>query len=159
MSRRPVSRRSVIACVVGSLLLSGAVRAGDDVGPVPVDESSPAVQADGPVPPPGTLGRTYQRRSWPVPVEKHPRVAMLEVRAPGATEVRVYTTYEYRLTDELDGFQDAHDPDLWHFESDTLIPGLPHVYRVEAVRPGISPTLVDVRWVRLIRGRLVTLDY
>ena len=124
-----------------------------------VPQPSPIPPAADPVPPPGTLGYTYRRRSWRIPVEKHSRVAMLDVTAPGASEVHVYTTNQYRLADELDGFQDPENPDLWHFETDPLIPGLPHVYRVEAARPDIDPSLADVRYVRLIRGRRVTLEY
>jgi hypothetical protein len=81
---------------------------------------------------------------------------MLDVRAPaGATSVRVLTTYEYREEDEIEGFQDLQDPCVWHFETKPLIPGIPHVYRVEAERAGC----VDARMVRLIRGRRVTLEY
>jgi hypothetical protein len=84
---------------------------------------------------------------------------MLDVTVAGASEVHVYNTYQYRLHDELDGFQDPGYPDVWHFESDPLIPGIPHVYRIEAVRDGVAESLPDVRYVRLIRGRRVTLDY
>lgn len=107
-------------------------------------------------PPPGTLGTTYIRRSWPIPANRHPRVGMLDVRAPaGATNIRVLTTYQYREEDEIEGFQDPDDPCLWHFESKPLIPGIPHVYDVVAE----GPKGEDVRTVRLIRGRRVTLEF
>ncbi len=107
-------------------------------------------------PPPGTLGTTYRRQSWPIPADRHPRVAMLDVRAPkGATNVRVFVTYEYRTEDEVTGFQDLYDACIWHFETDPLIPGIPHVYRVEADVDGQC----DARYVRLIRGRRVVLEF
>jgi len=108
------------------------------------------------VPPPGTLGLTYQRQSWLIPASKHPRIAMLDVRVPaGATSVRVYTTCQYREEDEIAGFQDPQDPCVWHFETNPLVPGTPHVYRVESDGAGGN----DWRMVRLIRGRRVTLGF
>jgi hypothetical protein len=108
------------------------------------------------VPPPGTLGYTYARRSWLIPADRHPRIAMLDVRAPeGATDVRVLTTYEYREEDEIEGFRDPFNPCVWHFETKPLIPGIPQVYRVVADTPAGE----DARMVRLIRGRRVTLEY
>jgi hypothetical protein len=108
------------------------------------------------VPPPGTLGVTYQRQSWLIPANRHPRIAVLDVRAPaGATSVRVYTTYQYREEDEIAGFQDLHDPCVWHFETDPLVPGIPHIYRVES--QGANCT--EVKMVRLSRGRRVTLEF
>ena len=81
---------------------------------------------------------------------------MLDVRAPaGATSVRVFTTYQFREEDEIEGFQDLNDPCVWHFETEPLLPGIPHVYRVEAQ----GPTGIDWQMVRLIRGRRVTLEY
>lgn len=108
------------------------------------------------IPPPGTLGTTYLRQSWATPANRHPRIAMLDVRAPiGSTGVRVFTTYSYREEDEIEGFQDPVDPCLWHFETQPLLPGIPHVYRVESQGAAGS----DARMVRLIRGRRVTLEY
>jgi hypothetical protein len=108
------------------------------------------------IPPPGTLGLTYQRQSWLIPASKHPRIAMLDVRAPaGATSVRVFTTYQHREEDEIEGFQDLQDPCVWHFETKPLLPGIPHVYRVESDGAAGS----DWRMVRLIRGRRVTLEF
>lgn len=157
------------------MLLNGRVEAGDraPVGscacepeptthfealPPPPGPPAAALVAPLPpiLPPPGTLGTTYRRRSWRIPANRHPRIAMLDVRAPaGAASVRVLTTYEYREEDEIEGFQDPNEPRLWHFESKPLIPGIPHVY--EVVVDGERGE--DARFVRLIRGRRVALDF
>jgi hypothetical protein len=60
-------------------------------------------------PPPGTLGQTYQRPMKPIPVDKHPRISIIDVRAPGATKLKVYGTNEYRTKDGFIGFQDRKD--------------------------------------------------
>lgn len=107
--------------------------------------------------PPGTLGETYHRPSRPVPVDKHPRVAMIDVRAPSGSFVIVRWTNDFRTEETLKGYQDDQDPSIWHFESKPLIPGLSHIHRVEIYQggPGTDPT--DVRYVRLIMGRIVSL--
>lgn len=115
--------------------------------------------AAAPGPPPGTLGRTYQTRSWPVPVDKHPRVGMIDVRVNGATDVIVQDINPYRTEDKLDGFRDAKDPNLWHFTSEPLYPGLPHIYRIEATLPGQEGPVADQRFARLIMGRIVQLTF
>jgi len=106
-------------------------------------------------PPPGTLGQTYQRPMRPIPVDKHPRVSIVDVRAPGATSVRVYGTFEYRTKDGFTGFQDRKGPSVWRLESDPLVPGQTHIYRVVA-KYGDS---VQERYIRLVPGRIVTLDF
>lgn len=112
------------------------------------------------MPPPGTLGRTYMLPSRPVPADRHPRVGMLEVIAPNATEVAVHDLNDYRTEDTLEGFQDADDANIWYFESEPLLPGLPHIYRVEVQRTSPSGNVVkDERFVRLIRGRIVQIRY
>lgn len=101
-------------------------------------------------PPPGTLGRTYRRPSRPVPTDKHPRTAMIEVNAPSAAEVTIEGVEDFEGYLGNDG--------LWHFESDTpLLPGIPHIYDVKAefVRHGRPVT--ETRTVRMIPGRIVTL--
>lgn len=120
---------------------------------------APAHVPEAVAPPPGTLGTTYQRRSWSLPAEKHPRVAMLDVRVNGAASVNVFNTYEYREWDQLDGFRNETDSGLWHFESRPLVPGVPHIYRVEARVPGPSGESTHVRYVRLIWGRRVELTF
>jgi hypothetical protein len=107
-------------------------------------------------PPPGTLGRTYQLPSRPVPSDTHPRAAMLDIRVPGAEEVVVMDTNEFRDEDYVEGYRDEKDPSLWHFETKALYPGLPHVYRVESRRGGKAQ---DVRYVRLIRGRILEVNF
>ncbi|MCA9079860.1 MAG: hypothetical protein KDA58_04845 [Planctomycetaceae bacterium] len=110
-------------------------------------------------PPPGTLGRTYQLRSRPVPTSKHPRAGMIDVRVAGAVRVIVHDLNEYRTEDKLDGFRNAEDPSLYHFTSEPLLPGIPHIYRVEAHIQGASGITVEERFVRLIRGRVVYLNF
>ena len=106
-------------------------------------------------PPPGTLGQTYQRPMRPIPVDKHPRISIVDVRAPGATSVRVYGTYEYRTKDGFSGFQDRRDPSLWRMESEPLVPGIPHIYRVVAKYGDTA----QEKYIRLVPGRIVTLDF
>ena len=110
-------------------------------------------------PPPGTLGQTYQIPSRPVPVEKHPRAAMIDVHVPGATKVIVHGMNPFRSDEQLDGFQDPTNPTVWHFESQPLIPGQAHIYRVEAHVAGMTGISSEERYVRLIMGRLVQLTY
>ncbi len=107
--------------------------------------------------PPGTLGQTYYLSSRPVPADKHPRVGMIDVRATSASFVIVRWTNDFRMEETLKGYQDDNDPSIWHFESKPLLPGLKQIHRVEIYNggPGSAPT--DVRYVRLIMGRVVNL--
>ena len=107
------------------------------------------------VPPPGTLGRTYQRPSRPIPVDKHPRIGIVDVRARGATAIKVFGTNEYRTKDGFSGFQDRKDPSIWRLESEPLVPGVPHIYRVVAKYGEASRE----QYIRLVPGRIVTLDF
>lgn len=104
------------------------------------------------LPPPGTLSKTYQRPSWPVPNDEHPRTAIFEVTASGFTELRMEGLVD------MEGFQ---RPDgTWVFKSkQALTPGIAHIYRVKAGYKNSNNTHWDVRTVRLIPGRVVTLDY
>lgn len=106
-------------------------------------------------PPPGTLGQTYQRPTRPIPVDKHPRVSIVDVRASGATLIKVYGTNEFRTKDAISGFQDRRDASVWRFESEPLVPGVPHIYRVDA-HYGES---IQQKYIRLVPGRIVTLDF
>lgn len=110
-------------------------------------------------PPPGTLGQTYQRSSRPVPVKKHPRTGMVDVHVVGASEVIVNDTNEFRTEDELDGWRDDKDPNVWHFASEPLYPGLPHIFRVEARFDGPTGSTSQVRYIRLIMGRIVEVSF
>jgi hypothetical protein len=110
-------------------------------------------------PPPGTIGRTYQMKSRPVPVKMHPRAAVVDVRIPNATDVRVHDMNVYRTQDFLEGFQDADDPAMWHFTSEPLIPGLSHIYRIEAKIAGPDGEQMQERYVRLIMGRVIEVQF
>lgn len=106
-------------------------------------------------PPPGTLGQTYQRPTRPIPVDKHPRVSIVDVKADGATQVKIYGTNEFRTKDSIAGFQDRRNAAVWRFESEPLVPGVPHIYRVDA-HYGDS---IQQKYIRLVPGRIVTLDF
>lgn len=136
--------------VMGGTVIGGSVFAPGSVAVPGVASVTPEVG-----PPPGTLGQTYLRPTRPVPVDKHPRVSIIDIRAGGATQVKVYGTNEFRTKDMITGFQDRRDPTLWRFESEPLVPGVPNIYRVEA-RYGDS---IQNRYVRLVPGRIVTLDF
>lgn len=113
-----------------------------------------------PSPPPGTLGRTFQLPSRPVPVEKHPRVGMIDVKVNDADEVIVHDMNAMRTEATISGFRDAEDANVWHFESKPLYPGLDHIYRVQATfkNPDGTKTKSE-RYVRLIMGRVVELVF
>lgn len=132
------------------------------VGPgmmgAPAPGPSPVTVTDG-SPPPGTLGQTYQRAMRPIPVEKHPRISIVDVRVTGATDVKVYGTNEYRTKDGVAGFRDRRDANLWHFESEPLMPGVPHIYRVEAKFGKGRDAPTQERFFRFVPGRIVTLDF
>jgi hypothetical protein len=106
-------------------------------------------------PPPGTLGRTYSLPTKLLPPEKHPRQAMLDIRST-AEEVVVSDTKEFREEGDIKSFQDEDDPTLWHFETKPLLSGVPHIYKVEMINGGVT---TDVRYVRLIRGRILELSF
>lgn len=123
-------------------------------GALPWTAAAPAIQ-----PPPGTLGRTYQMKSRPVPATVHPRMGMIDVRVPNATKVIVHDMNEFRTQDLLEGFQDPEHPEMWHFSSEPLIPGLPHIYRIEAEFVGPNGVTTQERLVRLIMGRLIEVNF
>lgn len=113
-----------------------------------------------PSPPPGTIGKTFKLPSRPVPVEKHPRVGMLDVRVVDAHDVIVHDMNAMRTEDTIDGFKDAKEENIWHFESKPLYPGLDHIYRIQATfkNPDGSDRKEE-RYVRLIMGRVVELIF
>ncbi len=109
--------------------------------------------------PPGTIGQTYYRASREVPADKHPRIAMVDIIAPGATEVALYNINPHREEDAVDGFENMLTNGLWQFETKPLIPGVPHIYKAVfkfSDAPGAPET---VRYIRLIPGRIVSLTY
>ncbi len=135
------------------------------LAPVPGSSSwtpgvmAPAATAPAANLPPGTLGRTYVRPSAPVPAVKHPRAGLIDVHAPGATSVSVQWTHPYRLSDELDGFVDANDKDLFHFEEKQMLPGVPYIVRIEARYGTEDKPRYEERYARLIMGRIVSIDF
>jgi hypothetical protein len=100
--------------------------------------------------PPGTPGETYERPSHPVPIDKHPRVGMLAVRDNG--EAPLITVRD------MGGFRMKNG--IWLFESvRPLDPGACQIVRVESRTSvkDIEPTAT--KFVRLIPGRIVYLDF
>ena len=113
-----------------------------------------------PTPPPGTIGQTFKLPSRPVPVEKHPRVGMLDMKIVDAYNVIVHDMNAMRTEDTIDGFKDAKEKNIWHFESKPLYPGLDHIYRVQAnfKNPDGTERKAE-KYVRLIMGRVVELTF
>lgn len=109
--------------------------------------------------PPGTLGRTYYRASREIPAEKHPRIAMIDVIAPGATEVAVYNIYPHREEDAVEGFENQLTNGLWQFETKPLMRGVPHIYKAVFKFSKAPNAPETVRYIRLIPGRIVSITY
>ncbi|QDT65683.1 hypothetical protein [Calycomorphotria hydatis] len=138
-------------------------------------------------PPAGTLGVTYRRPSRPIPADRHPRVAIFELAVPAefvpdpARGVRTRVTLD-DPTGQLEPIAEKNyyydeRAGLWVFETDPLIPGRPHVWRVtvekvyyenqdirrygrlvtEEVETDVE--FVGARYMRLIPGRVVTMDW
>ena len=89
----------------------------------------------------------------------HPRVGMIDINVPEASKVLVHDMNPTRYEDAMEGFQDPDTPSWWHFQSKPLIPGLPHIYRVEATFDSPDGPVVEERYVRLIMGRLIELEF
>ncbi len=138
------------------------------------------------LPPPGTLGRTYLQPSRPVPWNKHPRTAMLEVTVRESTKKFLKEKYpdaqlKVRVSDMRSWFEPLKGylgtDGLWHFESKPLYPGLPHIYDVtfemvriehksemkygQRVEQDIEIKVAELGSlrIRLIPGRVVTLEF
>ena len=137
-----------IPSTVGSSVFSTDPNApGTPVGTSPVPTGTPVVLTDrfGVAPPPGTLGQTYKRRSAVIDESKHPRVGIVDVHLPEAVDVTAK------------GLKSKWTGKVWRLESDSLMPGVPHIYEVKASwGEGTQP---QVRTVRLIMGRIVDLDF
>jgi len=100
--------------------------------------------------PPGTLGQTYQRASHPIPEGEHPRTAMLAVRD--------HREVKYLKTQLMGGFRMKNG--IWLFETQRpLFPGQDNVVRVEARKDKNDIQPYKVKFVRLIPGRIVYLDF
>lgn len=109
---------------------------------------SPGMNRWGVMPPPGTLGRTYQRRSALVPDESHPRVGVVLVHLPEDADVTAR------------GLKVKWTGDVWRLETaQALVPGVPHIYAVKAEWDTPDGRVTEVRWVRLIMGREVDLEF
>lgn len=120
---------------------------GTPIGTSPVLSGSPVVLTDrfGVAPPPGTLGQTYKRRSALIDESKHPRVGIVDVHLPEAVDVTAK------------GLKSKWTGKVWRLESDSLMPGVPHIFEVKASwGEGTQP---QVRTVRLIMGRVVDLEF
>jgi len=112
-------------------------------------ESVPPVNRFDVAPPPGTLGRTYLRRSRLIDDSQHPRWAAVDVHLPEDVDVSAR------------GLKSKWTGEVWRLEVETpLLPGVPHIYAIKAERDtGDGEKSVDVRWVRLIMGRVVDLEF
>lgn len=97
----------------------------------------------------GTLGRTYYRQSHPVPTVKHPRAGMLAIR----------TTKKWPIS--VDGMSGIRlQSGVWLFESNRPLDiGVSHVVRVEHRRNVNDIEATAYRFVRLIPGRVVYLNF
>jgi hypothetical protein len=124
---------------------SSPVISSEPIGtPIPI----PGTNRFGMAPPPGTLGKTYQRRTTLLPDEKHPRVGIVNVHVGEDVDVTAR------------GLKSKWNGEYWQLESEApLIPGIPHIYAIKTERKYPNgQTQVDVRWVRLIMGRVVDLE-
>jgi hypothetical protein len=100
--------------------------------------------------PPGTVGQTYSRPSHPVPFEEHPRTAMLAVRDDGSIP--------FLSVQNMGGIKMKSG--VWLFESRRpLDPGVCQIMRVEARQTSADIEPYATRFVRLIPGRIVYLDF
>jgi hypothetical protein len=100
--------------------------------------------------PPGTVGQTYSRPSHPVPVDEHPRTGMLAVRDNG--------TIPFLSVQNMGGIKMKSG--IWLFESRRpLDPGACQIVRVEARYTSADVEPYETRFVRLLPGRIVYLDF
>lgn len=100
--------------------------------------------------PPGTVGQTYSRPSHPVPSDEHPRTGMLAVRDNGSIPfLSVQTMGGIKMKSGI-----------WLFESNRpLDPGASQIVRVEARHAPQDIEPYSTKFVRLIPGRIVYLDF
>ena len=100
--------------------------------------------------PKGTLGQTYTRVSHPVPMDKHPRTGMLAVKFNG--------TVPYLSVGVMGGIKMKNG--IWLFESTRpLDVGACHIVRVEARETPQDIEPYATRFVRLVPGRIVYLEF
>ncbi len=130
------------AIMSGPVMQGGPVIAGSNM----IASASPIAFA----PPPGTVGRTYFRISHPIPEDEHPRSAMLAVRDQQAVQ--------YLRVQQMGGFRMKNG--IWLFETNRpLFPGQDTIMRVEARHESADVQPYKVKFVRLIPGRIVYLDF
>ena len=98
-------------------------------------------------PPPGTLGRTYYRRTKPIEDKKHPRVSI----------VQVYLSENYDVSSP--GMKAKWTGKYWELESDPLLPGLPHIVEIAAEWGPEGARQREVRTIRLIMGRVMDVEF
>lgn len=100
--------------------------------------------------PRGTLGVTYLRHTHPVPEDKHPRSGMLAVRDKQRFRIVVVRG--------MSGLRLKNG--VWLFESDRpLDPGASQIVCIEAKDHMMDVDAITKRYVRLIPGRIVYLDF
>lgn len=131
-------------------------------------------------PPPGNLGRTYRVPTRSIPVDKHPRIGMLEVVPPVHPDARKTEAGEIYVKLSATGMNAYLDDDdnRWHLETEhPMIPGNPLIFDVQAELVRVE-TVVETKWgkkyekqiekvlehlgyrtVRLIPGRIVEIDW
>ena len=99
-------------------------------------------------PPPGTLGQTYRRRSALVPDDVHPRTGVVMVDLPEDADV------------SSRGLTSSWTGEAWRLETaQPLLPGMPHIYAIRAQWDAPEGRVYETRWVRLIMGRVVDLEF
>lgn len=99
--------------------------------------------------PPGTLGRTYCLCSRPLPEDEHPRNAGLEIQNADGCEI---------VVEKMEGFRDADG--LWYFVTEKpWLPTQPAIVKVVISRTAGGSMVRDVRTVRLIPGRILTVQF
>lgn len=120
----------------------------------PVKPSVPGVPAPvwvnrwGLSPPPGTLGQTYRRQSALVPDDAHPRTGVVMVYLPEDADVSAR------------GLKVSWTGEAWRLETaQALVPGLSHIYAIRAEWDTPEGRAYETRWVRLIMGRVVDLEF
>jgi len=145
-----------VAIAPGTIWAGGRHHSGHGIVQTPLVEGSvsagPVVHSLGGaiVPPPGTLGQTYLRASHPLSEDEHPRSAMLAVRDQEAVK--------FLRAQRMGGFRMNNG--IWLFEVNRpLFPGQDHVIRIEARHDKADIQPYKVKFVRLIPGRLVYLDF
>ncbi len=100
--------------------------------------------------PPGTVGQTYVRSSHPIPTDEHPRTGMLAVRDNG--------TVPFLSVQTMGGIKMKSG--IWLFESTRpLDPGACQIVRVEARQTPQDIEPYSTKFLRLIPGRIVYLDF